>query len=117
MSNATLTRSVTEEDRRIGNTILSQLGFMIRGCLDMKGQKCSIIPNGVLATKVIVTSRNNRGNIEIVLNEWDLYDLKVTRTRKNYDTGEETVTVLKDYSGLNGLDVVQLRQTLDSIYR
>jgi hypothetical protein len=115
MSVATETREVTANDRIVGNTILGQLGGLIRGCLDMSGKKCYIVPNGVLARKVIVNNKNNRGDILITLNGFDLYDLTVTRTRTV--KGETITETLKEFSGLEGLDVVQLREVLDNIWR
>lgn len=111
MKLATPTRVITSEDRRIGNGILSQLGFLIRGCLDMSGERCVIITNGVRAQNVIVDNRNSRGNINIALNGWDLYDLTITCKE-----GSEVKTI-KEYTGLNGLDVAGLRQVLDMLWQ
>lgn len=111
MKLATPARPITSDDRRIGNEILSQIGFLIRGCLDMAGERCVIINNGVRAQRVIVDNQNNRGSINIVLNGWDLYDLTITR---NID-GE--VVTIKEYTGLDGLDVAGLRQVLDMLWQ
>lgn len=93
---------------QIANTILKQIGFMTRGCLDMKGSSCFATDSGLKAVNVIVGPRK-RGNIEITLNAADLYDIKVTRTTKR--DGE---TILEEWE-----DVYcdQLSSILDSLWR
>lgn len=115
MSTLTAPREVNAYDSNVGNEILRQLGGLIRGCLDMKGSKCFIIRNGVLARGVIINNKNNRGDITIVLNEWDLYDLTIRQTRRV--KGVPTSTTLHEFSGLQGLDVVQLRNFLNELWR
>lgn len=90
------------------NTILRQIGFMVRGCLDMKGANCRAIENGVIAMNVIVGPRK-RGNIEIVLNGKDLYDITVSR-----NTIREGKTILHEWADI---DAEMLPGVLDSLWR
>lgn len=104
--------NTADENRQIANTILQQVGTMVRGCLDMKN--CYVIENGVIAKNAIVGQsehfqRQQRGDIEITLNGKDLYDIKLTRTTK----AKGTYTV-KEW---NDIYNTELRTTLDSIWR
>lgn len=92
----------------IANTILHQIGFMVRGCLDMKGANCRAIQNGVIAMNAIVSPRK-RGNIEIVLNGKDLYDITVSR-----ETIREGKTILHEWEDI---DAAMLPSVLDSLWR
>lgn len=105
MSEATMTKT---RKMQIANTILRQIGPMVRGCLDMKGSSCFATDSGLIAVNVIVGPRK-RGNIEITLNAADLYDIKITRTTKR--DGE---TILEEWE-----DVYcdQLSSILDSLWR
>lgn len=96
------------ENMTIANTILGQIGFMVRGCLDMKGSTCRAIPNGLLAMNVIVGPRK-RGNIEIVLNGKDLYDITVSRS-----TIRDGKTILHEW---DDIDAETLSSVLDSLWR
>lgn len=107
----TVTKNSPEVNRAIANTILEQVGVMVRGCLDMK--KCYTIENGVIAKNAIIgTSVQNfrRGDISITLNGLDLYDVELSRINKR--TFEKTIT--KEW---NNVDVSSLRSVLDSIWR
>lgn len=102
--------NTADENRQIANSILQQIGTMVRGCLDMKN--CYTIENGVIAKNAIVgqsEQRQQRGDIEITLNGNDLYDIKLTRTTKA--KGTYTVNEWTDIYN------TELRATLDSIWR
>lgn len=103
--------TTAEQNREIANTILQQVGTVVRGCLDM-GRNCYTIERGVIAKNAIVghtEQRMTRGDIEITLNGNDLYDIKLTRTTKA--KGEH---VIKEWNDIFASD---LRSTLDSIWR
>lgn len=103
--------NTADQNREIANTILAQVGTMVRGCLDM-GRNCYTIENGVLAKNAIIghtEQRMTRGDIEITLNGKDLYDIKLTRTTQ----AKGTYTV-KEWHDVFASD---LRSTLDSIWR
>lgn len=64
----------------VANTILEQIGFLSRGCLDMKGSQAYALDNGVVVTDCLVsTTPNRRGTIQITVNAADLYDVKFVR--------------------------------------
>lgn len=101
----------TDQNRQIANTILAQVGTMVRGCLDM-GRNCYAVEKGVVAKNAIVgytDQRMVRGDIEITLNGNDLYDIKLTRTTK----AKGTYTV-NEWHDIHAAD---LSTTLDSIWR
>ena len=103
--------TAADENRQIANTILAQVGTIVRGCLDM-GRNCYVIDRGVIAKQAIVghtEQRMVRGDIEITLNGSDLYDIKLTRNTKA--KGAHTVKEWHDVSAS------ELRATLDSIWR
>lgn len=107
----TATKNSPEVNKEIADTILTQVGYMVRGCLDMK--KCYTVENGVIAKNAIIgtnTSNFRRGDITITLNSLDLYDIKLSRINKKTF---EQITV-KEW---NNVDVSSLRSTLDSIWR
>ena len=100
-----------DQNREIANTILAQVGTMVRGCLDM-GRNCYAVENGVIAKRAIVgytDRRVIRGDIEITLNSNDLYDIKLIRT-----TQAKGTHVIKEWHDIHAAD---LRSTLDSIWR
>lgn len=107
----TATKNSAAVNAEIANTILAQIGGMVRGCLDMK--KCYIVENGVIAKNAIIgVNKQNfrRGDITIVLNGLDLYDITLSRTsKKTFET-----TIVKEW---DNVDVSSLRQVLDSIWR
>ena len=103
--------TATDQNVQIANTILTQVGTMVRGCLDM-GRRCYAIPNGVVAKNAIIgytDQRMVRGDIKITLNGKDLYDITLIRTTK-----AKGPHVTKEW---HDVSVSELRPTLDSIWR
>lgn len=106
----TLTKNSPEVNRDIANTILTQVGTLVRGCLDMR--TCYTIENGVIAKDAIIgmnAVNARRGDITITLNGLDLYD--ITLSRMNKKTFEN-----KTVKEWENVDVSTLRPILNSIW-
>lgn len=88
-------------DTRIANTILEQIGFLSRACLDMKTKNIQATNNGFIAHDVLVTTGpNRRGTIVIELNHLDLYDVRFTlRNNKEVEYNDLSASQLHELFG------------------
>lgn len=99
--------TATQTKPSVANEILRQLGIMIRGNLDISGKRCYSLPNGLAVLDCLISvGPNRRGNLEIILNGADLYDVRILKrngevVEAHKDLGvEEMISVLRTKAGL-----------------